>query len=82
MRNEKHVLLGLSGGVDSAVCLALLQEQGYAVTGLYLENGVSPDGARDAQAVADRFGAELIVADMPQMRNIRPMAGPRTCVAM
>ena len=64
MRNEKHVILGLSGGVDSAVCLALLQEQGYEVTGLYLENGVSPDGARDAQAVAERFGAELIVADI------------------
>ena len=64
MRDEKHVVLGLSGGVDSAVCLRLLQEQGYAVTGLYLENGISPDGARDAQAVADRFGAKLIIADI------------------
>ena len=64
MRNEKHVVLGLSGGVDSAVCLALLQEQGYNVTGLYLENGVSPDGARDARAVAERFGVELLVADI------------------
>lgn len=64
MNREKRVVLGLSGGVDSAVCLALLRSQGYAVTGLYLENGVSPDGARDAKAVADRFGAELLVADI------------------
>ena len=64
MKNEKRVVLGLSGGVDSAVCLALLRSQGYEVTGLYLENGISPDGARDAKAVADRFGAELIVRDI------------------
>ena len=64
MNQEKRVVLGLSGGVDSAVCLALLREQGYDVTGLYLENGVSPDGARDAQAVADRFGINLLVADI------------------
>ena len=64
MKHEKRVVLGLSGGVDSAVCLALLREQGYDVTGLYLENGVSPDGARDAQAVAERFGINLLVADI------------------
>lgn len=64
MKHEKRVVLGLSGGVDSAVCLALLREQGYDVTGLYLENGVSPDGVRDAQAVAERFGINLLVADI------------------
>ena len=64
MRNDRHVVLWLSGGVDSAVCLALLREQGYDVTGLYLENGVSPDGARDAKAVADKFGVALLVADI------------------
>lgn len=64
MNHEKRVVLGLSGGVDSAVCAALLREQGYEVTGLYLENGVSPDGARDAAAVAERLGAELLVQDI------------------
>ena len=39
-----HVVLGLSGGVDSAVCAALLKRAGHAVTGLYLENGVSDTG--------------------------------------
>ena len=64
MTNAKHVVLGLSGGVDSAVCAALLLEQGYAVTGLYLENGVSPVGARDAAAVAERLGIPLEVLDI------------------
>ena len=64
MNREKRVVLGLSGGVDSAVCLALLRSQGYDVTGLYLENGISPDGARDAALVAERFGVELIVEDI------------------
>ena len=64
MTDAKHVVLGLSGGVDSAVCAALLLEQGYAVTGLYLENGVSPVGARDAAAVAERLGIPLEVLDI------------------
>ena len=59
-----HVILGLSGGVDSAVCAALLKQQGHTVTGLYLENGVSDAGARDAAAVAERLGIRLDVADI------------------
>ena len=64
MTDAKHVVLGLSGGVDSAVCAAFLLEQGYAVTGLYLENGVSPVGAEDAAAVAERLGIPLEVLDI------------------
>ena len=59
-----HVILGLSGGVDSAVCAALLQRAGHTVTGLYLENGVSDAGARDAAAVAERLGIGLEVLDI------------------
>ena len=43
----EHVILGLSGGVDSAVSAALLLRQGYAVTGLYLDNGVPGAGAQE-----------------------------------
>ena len=58
------VVLGLSGGVDSAVCAALLQRQGHEVVGLYLENGVAETGISDARAVAERFGIPLDVLDI------------------
>ena len=60
----EHVILGLSGGVDSAVSAALLLRQGYAVTGLYLDNGVPGAGAQDAQMVADAVGVPLRVLDI------------------
>lgn len=60
---DKKVVLGLSGGVDSAVAARLLQQQGIEVFGLFLDIG--NEGAReDAQKVADELGISLKIADI------------------
>lgn len=46
----KRVVLGLSGGVDSAVAASILKEQGFEVHGLYLDMGLG--GLREAELVA------------------------------
>ena len=35
---SQRVYVGMSGGVDSSLTAALLVEQGYQVTGIYMKN--------------------------------------------
>ncbi|GHW02473.1 tRNA 2-thiouridine(34) synthase MnmA [candidate division SR1 bacterium] len=70
MKKEK-ILVGLSGGVDSAVAAALLLEQGYEVVGGFMKNYVSDTGtcttykdAAEAIKVANFLGIELLSFDL------------------
>ncbi|WAR46725.1 tRNA 2-thiouridine(34) synthase MnmA [Methylomonas rapida] len=65
---SKHIIVGMSGGVDSSVTALTLLEQGYKVTGLFMKNWEEDDGTEyctamqdlaDAQQVADTLGIEL-----------------------
>ncbi len=73
------VVVGMSGGVDSAVAALLLKQQGYEVVGLFMKNwdsninndkegitdGVCPQELdyRDAQNVCDEIGIPLYRVD-------------------
>lgn len=58
----KKVILGLSGGVDSALSAALLKSKGYEVTGVYLENG--SNALNDAKKVAQDIGIDFCSVDI------------------
>ena len=59
----KKIVLGLSGGVDSAVAARLLQQDGYEVHGLYLDIGTASERA-DAQKTAEMLGVTLAARDI------------------
>ena len=57
------VVLGFSGGVDSAVCAVLLSRAGYEVHGMYLDNAGAA-ALHDAEITAERIGIPLSVLDV------------------
>jgi len=65
-RHNMHVIVGMSGGVDSSVAACLLQQQGYEVSGIFMQNWEDDDehctarqDYRDATSVAAKLGIQL-----------------------
>jgi tRNA-uridine 2-sulfurtransferase len=66
-----HVVVGMSGGVDSSVAAFLLREQGYRVSGLFMQNWTEDEQGyctaaedfQDARAVCAELGIPLHKAD-------------------
>ncbi len=58
--NTRHVIVGLSGGVDSSVTALLLQREGYRVEALFMKNWEEDDTGDYCAAAADLADAERV----------------------
>lgn len=64
MFSPEHIIVGLSGGVDSAVAALLLVEQGHRVEGLFMRNWEDDDTDTYCSAEADLRDARSVCAEL------------------
>jgi tRNA-uridine 2-sulfurtransferase len=60
MSRRHHIAVGISGGVDSAVAALLLQQQGHAVTGVFMKNWEEDDTDSHCAAAEDVKAARAV----------------------
>ncbi len=60
MTKQEHVIVGISGGVDSAVAACVLIEKGYRVTGLHIKVLDHSDDSLELEK------SPLIISDLPE----------------
>lgn len=69
--NKKKVVVGISGGVDSAMCLNALRAQGFDVTAVYIKmcryEGDLKNDIESARSVAKAFGVKLQIVDAKEL---------------
>ena len=66
MKENRRVLLGMSGGTDSSVAALLLQDAGYEVTGVtfrFYEKDNSTEYLDDARDLCSRLGIPHLISD-------------------
>jgi len=80
MTHREKIVIGLSGGRDSAVCAALLKEEGWEVRGIFLRIGAGNAGERmaaheqDARKVADHLGITCHAVDVSERFSERVLS--------
>src|SRR6185369_3039925 len=78
-KSATSIVVGLSGGVDSAVTALLLKEQGWAVQGLFMSNWEEDDDGyctaaqdfQDARAIAQELDIPLHRVSLAAEYNAR-----------
>lgn len=63
-KSPKTVVVGMSGGVDSSVCAAVLKEQGFNVIGLFMKNWEEEDEHGVCQASKEYADVERVCAKL------------------
>ena len=58
--HDNHIIIGMSGGVDSSVAAWLLLQQGYQVEGLFMKNWEDDDTEEYCSAAVDLADAQQV----------------------
>jgi len=64
MNAARHIMVGVSGGVDSSVAALLLAQAGYGVSGLFMQNWEEDERFGECHAERDRTDAVRVCAKL------------------